>query len=400
MTEHPPRFLLYFLPFAFSLCLNVLSPVIGDISDFFNLKGTRGLMVIGGLNNLLLFLPMGFFSLLYSFLGKSIRPHPAYLAFASAICFAAIFLSDSLFVFTGAYLGIGMLLGLAVPTFYELARKGLAPGQGFATAVNINIMIGLGLAAGQYASALIGVKGTTQWKYTYLLLAGTSVLAGLLTLVYYQRLRISPEVARNRIKLTDIKAKSILLLSQYLPGSVPWGSLTVFIFPYLEESGGLARSRVILLITLLGVGMVAGSYLAGVLGEKLKNARANLVPTLIMAFFLVDIAYVYFLLEISLTAGFAMLVPLYFLGGILLAVPGSYIKGMLFDLSDGESVQTVFSAENFLESAGKGIGPAVVALLIMAFADMGTALKVSTLFWFVCLVPLFILMIKNRREVR
>jgi predicted MFS family arabinose efflux permease len=258
-------------------------------------------------------------------------------------------------------------------------------------------MLGVGLALGQYLSALIGSLSPIAFKFTYLLLG--CLAAGLGALTYLARFRLTPvesEQAPGQRLQRDLRPTTWLLLAQYLPGAVPWGALTVFIFPYLE-SKGVAKHSAVLLVTILGVGMIAGAYIAGRLGDALKRRGPNTVLIIVIAFFFAGLVYTMFLIRVSEKYPAATLAILYFLGGVLLSIPGAYIKGMLFDSADGRNVRTVFSLENFLESVGKGIGPFIVGLLISAFGEIERALYAACLFWLLCLIPLAILIFLNRR---
>lgn len=380
---------IYVSPLVLGLGLNALSPVISEISAHFQLARLDGLMMIGGLNNLLLFLPLALFSLLYSFSKRTLPLH--YLAMGIALPLFSIFYFNNLIVFTTSYLVFGSLMGLAIPTFYANGKKYGDPRSAFQTSININIMLGVGLALGQYLSAVIGSASPTSWKYTYLLLA---CLAGALAAgIYLARFKLAssaPDRASAQSFQPALRRATWLLLAQYLPGAVPWGALTVFIFPHLEANG-LGKQAAVLLVTVLAVSMIAGAYVAGLLGDALKRRGPDWIVAIIMAFFLFSIVYTILLIQAPATTPLIVLAILYFLGGLVLSVPGASIKGMLFDSANEDNIRTVFSLENFLESIGKGIGPFVVALLIQAFGNIESALIVACFFWLLCLIPLAIL---------
>lgn len=385
----------YAAAFVFALCFNALAPIIPEVAQDFRLSGMDGLVWIGGLNNLLLFGPMGVVSLFYAVVGKRLAASFSTLGVFLVGVFVLLYYSPGAAVFAAGYFLLGSCLGIAIPGLYGAARRLPASADHFKTSININIMIGIGMAVGQYGSALIGGVSEHSWRFVYAALAG-AVLCLVPILISLDR--AGKQDDSKRISVKAVPRPAALLLSQYLPGSVPWGGLTVFIFPYLEIDCSLAKSSAVFLVTVLGIGMIAGSFAAGAAGDRMADRwGSRAVIAAIVVFFLLDILAASVVIELSAKLTLPVLTLLYFAAGMLLAVPGSYIKGLLFKTASKESVHAIFSLENFLESLGKGLGPFVVALLIQYLAGIKTALLAASLFWLLCLPPVFMLL-KNSKE--
>ncbi|MCE9597573.1 MAG: MFS transporter [Spirochaetia bacterium] len=241
---------IYAVAFVAALSFNVLSPILPEVSRAFQLERMEGLVQFGGLNNLLLFLPMGILSLLYAIVGNRIRIPLSLVALVLSLVLFWIYISQSTLSFTLGYLFLGSTLGLLIPGLYAVAR-GLPNAPPFATSININIMIGIGLAVGQYASALIAQS--FSWRLVYLVLACISILICPVLALSMP----SQNLIAERFNINKIPRRAWLLLAQYLPGSVPWGGFSVFIFSYMETDCGISKASAVFLVTILGVGMVS-----------------------------------------------------------------------------------------------------------------------------------------------
>ncbi len=378
---------LYGVAFFLGLGLNVLGPMLPALSSEFRLENLSGLAWLGGVNTLLVFFPMSLLSLLNAARGGRfvrISLTMAVLLLSPAFTLAASAKGAALFS-AGNFL-IGSFLGLAVPALYASA-KGVAAGKDeMQTAVNVNILLGVGLACGQLAAAWI--TETYSWRAVYGALAGLSLIAAPVA-----RMLPLPQNESNHI--TTVPRSARMLLIQYLPGSIPWGGLTVFIFPYLSRAG-IPPSHTAILITILGAGMVAGAFLAGEIGKRIGRERTRLIA-LVCACLLLSVATAFWILEWSAGVKEPWRSLLYFAGGMILAVPGASIKGLLFESARPEDTHTIFSIENFLESAGKGFGPAAVSLLVWTLGDLRIGLMASCLFWLMC-IPSLLLFVREEQR--
>lgn len=374
---------LYSVAFFSTLSLNVLSPLLPDVSKEFGLPGIAGIARVGGWNNLLIFFPMGFVSLLYSLRGR-FRILPVWVLLLQALAGLALAVSPSLIIFAAAHVILGATLGLLIPALYASGRAIADPEKGFQMSASINIAIGVAMAAGQFAAALAGTHVSWRWVYAGLAAGSTAALA------LSAGLPPGPEPVSAPFR--TIKRSSRLLLVQYLPGSIPWGALTVFIFPYLEIECGKSRAVAALLVTILGVGMVAGAFISGVIGDRLAASGKSSVILALIAFFCIGGAAAWALIELSTLESIALLALVYVATGVILAVPGAWIKGMLFHDADPARVQAAFSMETFLESLGKGLGPFVVSVLIASTSSLQSGMLGSLFFWLLCIPPLILLL--------
>lgn len=190
-------------------------------------------------------------------------------------------------------------------------------------------------------------------------------------------------------KIIKNKRLYILLLIQYIPGSIPWGALTVYIFPFIQSKILFNKLDSVNMLTLLGIGMIIGTYLAALLGDWLKKKdKEQTIYLLLLLSFVLSEVFVYFFLTYLSSINKYLSYIIIFLAGIVLAFPGTYIKGILFTGLNEIQIRRIFSIENFLESIGKGLGPFVVSLLIIITGDLLSSMLYSLMFWNISIIIL------------
>lgn len=155
----------------------------------------------------------------------------------------------------GAYFGVASLVaaGLASP-----GRRGRAVAS---------VMLGLSVAnvVGVPAATWLGQQ--VGWRAAYLSTAGLALLTVLMVLVFVPRTPGDPEATGRREMLFFRNGQAMLTL---LAGAVGFGGLFAvysYIAPTVTDVAGLSESAVPVFTAVFGVGMVAGTWLAGRLAE-------------------------------------------------------------------------------------------------------------------------------------
>lgn len=178
----------------------------------------------------------------------------------------------------GAYFGVASLVAA------DLAQPGR---RGRAVA---SVMLGLSVAnvVGVPAATWLGQQ--VGWRAAYLATAGLAVLTVVMVLAFVPRLRGNPEATGRREMLFFRNGQALLTL---LAGAVGFGGLFAvysYIAPTVTDVGHLPEAAVPVFTAAFGVGMVAGTWLAGRLAEwsvfrslVLSGAASGVVMLLVWA---------------------------------------------------------------------------------------------------------------------
>ncbi len=375
----------------------MISPLMNEISKDYEFFDLNSFFYIGGLSYLLVYIPMAITSILFAF--SKFTPSLHLLIGLTSISNFTVFFGDSIWIFYLGHITIGSCIGFAIPILYQTAKQVDTNSKSIFVVIYANILIGLGLLFGQNVSAVV-LDLKFHWSFPFLI-TGLFFLINLMIsnfskifVSYPQELKSLTQNLNlfHLFKSKERFKKSFLLLSQYLPGSIPWGALTVFIYPYMQELKIYSNVQITILILFLSLGMILGSILAGVIKNK-----DSFKPEI---FILWTIVFT-FCLSILLVSGFVFLIGkldfIYllitsFAMGIVLSFPGTMIKGLLYLDHNQEEIKSIFALENFLESLGKGLGPFVMSLLLISIDSYQIAFVFSTLFWIICIVPILIRM--------
>lgn len=390
------NYFIFLQAIIFSLNLSILSPLINSISKEFNIDLQTGYFVVGGLNNILLFGSMGISSLTFSFYNSNIS-----IRLCNLLVFLAnllIFFNLNLVLFLASNLLIGLVIGITIPTLIKIIKRNIDSDYSVQAIVLFNIMIGLGQILGQYLSATF-LDNQLKWNFVFIFIALLFLISLFLTykIKYDNDFSNVNSVFKNNpnIKLTK---ESKLYLSQYLPGSIPWGAITVFIFPFSSEIRNSSASMVATYMVFMSIGMLIGSIIAGYIADKLNKVKKKIMLLAILFFLILSFLYLYLFISYYSEFSNFMILILFFFMGCILSIPGTYIKGLLFIGSNSNQIQRIFAIENFLESFGKGFGPFIVSIFILYTNDILFSFKIIGIFWIFCLIPIVILFISELKN--
>lgn len=380
--------LFYFKILITCLGLNIIAPNLASIAKGLSLEKNQGLLVIGGLDYFLIYFPMGISSILLFFSKRRLPIDFSICSIFIGMIHILIYFVNEIYLFHSFNLLIGLSYGLFFPLAYEYLKKIANSDQQMQSVGKLNISIGIGLALGQYISGYLGeISPLNGWRLTYLTIG--------LFILFSSLFRVNSKFRSSDIKLENTKSLVsvvkdkyyLFLLLQYVPGSIPWGGITVFLFPYLQDNFNFSKLGSVNILIIIALGMLAGTYFASVIGDKLKNDRK--IYFLIQITLIISQIIVFLLLFSIQKINGSALYLLIFICGILLAFPGTYIKGLLFKNLDEANTRIIFSMENFLESIGKGLGPLVIGFFIYSSFEMSTSIVLATLFWNLCIFLIY-----------
>ncbi len=262
---------------------------------------------------------------------------------------------------------------------------------------------GIGMMGGQMAAGFLAVD--YGWRFPFILVALPNfVLVPLFVLIAREPSRGAREkelkdlidagvVYRERIRLSDLKyvlanKTNLLGYVQGIPGSIPWGILPFYLVIYFELIRGFNKEMATTLVTIFGIGTFAGTMLGAWLGDRIYRKNPRGLPLFCGTAVLLGIIPTLFMLNVTFpetpTLANAVLPVLFAVfTGALVALPGPNIKAMLQNVNAPEHRGTVFAVHNITDSIGRGAGPFVGGLLIVAFSYEFTV-YFAALMWIPC----------------
>ena len=142
------------------------------------------------------------------------------------------------------------------------------------------------------------------------------------------------------------------------------------------------------IVMAIGAGAILGSFLGGLIGNKLYNLKASYQPLFCGISVLVGILPMAYILNYPSQIGSAqpaylMPVVVGFVAGIIITFCSPNMNAILLNVNTPETRGSVLSLFNLVNDLGKGFGPFIISILIMHFGRV-SAFNISNLFWVVC----------------
>lgn len=159
------------------------------------------------------------------------------------------------------------------------------------------------------------------------------------------------------------------------------GVFSVFMMDYYETSFGMSKLEATGIVSVMGIGILVGTFAGGLFGQKIYNYKKTYLPVFVMSSIVAGTIPSWFLLSVG-KGNFGSYFPLLsFFAGFMAGLPASNINGIAAGVNRTEDRSAVFALLNVLENLGKGGGPLIVSLLLSFFPDRKTAFILSILFW-------------------
>lgn len=302
-----------------------------------------------------------------------------------------------------ALTGVG--IGGALPLIYSLLgdlfdARGRALAAGF-----LGFAMGAGIAVGQLAAGFLGPE--YGWRLPFVWVALPNFL---LAPLFYWRVREPRRGSREEVAIGRAGADdgaihlarprwsdygpifrvrtNVLVFLQGIPGTVPWGVFFVFLNDFYAQDKGYSVAAATLIVLVLGAFAIVGNLVGGVLGQWVYNRSPAGLPLLCAFTTLLGIVPTLALVDFPSQAGVAepnVVTPL-LLGaasGLLISITGVNVRAMLLDINRPDTRGSVFALCNLADDLGRGLGPAIIAVLIGAFGRL-SAFRIAALFWAFC----------------
>jgi len=308
----------------------------------------------------------------------------------------------------------GLGIGGSFPLIYSLIGDYFPPERRASANATIGLAMGLGIAGGQLSAGMLG--SAHGWRMPFLCVAVPGMVLNVLFLLIAREPQrgaheaalkdflASGNVYEERIRLADLPLllrlrTNTLILLQALPGSVPWGVFFVYLNDYYAHDKGFSVPDATLLIMMMGAAAIAGGFVGGLMGQRLHNRGARLMP--LMCAITTVAATVPMALLINYPVGpqtsLAGPCVVGVLTGFLAAMTAPNIYTMLINVNPPERRGAAFSLLNLFNDLGRGFGAWVVGGMAATLGRV-TAFHVANLMWLGCGLALLALVWLFPRE--
>jgi MFS family permease len=174
----------------------------------------------------------------------------------------------------------------------------------------------------------------------------------------------------------------ILTILQAAPGALPFGFVSTFLNDFLQEQRGMTKQEATGVLLTFGVGNAVGVILSGFLGHFAYKKDIRAPPLIMGTSLILGCIPFYFLVNNVQGNNVGLASAVTVLSGILVVIPVPLERSILTNVClprlRGRSNAIVCIADDL----GKGLGPALVSLLITSF-DRQTAFNISLIGWIV-----------------
>ncbi len=306
----------------------------------------------------------------------------------------------------------GFGLGGMFPLLFSLLGDYFSAKSRATAAGWISLAMGLGIGIGQLAGGILGEKDPVNgWRTSFIIMALPSFFfAGIYALFCKEPVRGGAEKElkgllsnqdehSHRIEWEDVKLlfankTNVGIFLQGIPGTVPWGVFFVFLVDYYESAYKLGKAEATGLLTFAAVGVFLGTFFGGIIGQWLFNRKKILQPIFSMAMVFAGIIPCLFLLHAGEIAKTPLFIFINIIAGILISLTGANVRAILLSTNTPKTRSAIFSLYNLTDDLGRGLGPAISAVILGMIPDRGTALSISILFWIPCGLA-WLIVIKN-----
>eukprot|EP00804_Cyclotella_cryptica_P029823 CCRYP_010768-RA/>CCRYP_010768-RA protein AED:0.05 eAED:0.05 QI:188/1/1/1/1/1/3/47/597 len=210
---------------------------------------------------------------------------------------------------------------------------------------------------------------------------------------------------RNCISCTStielMKTPSVLLIIlQAAPGALPFGFCATFLNDYLQQQRGMTKEAATGVLVTFGAGNAIGVIIGGLLGRSYKK-DVRLPPFFMGLSLILGFLPFYFLVNhVDKNANAGVITAITALSGLLVVIPVPLERAILTNVCLPQSRGRANALVSIVDDLGKGLGPALVSLLISTF-DRQTAFNISLIGWIVGgIFSLFIMIFVSADEER
>lgn len=138
------------------------------------------------------------------------------------------------------------------------------------------------------------------------------------------------------------------------------------------------------LLTFAAIGVFLGTFSGGLIGQWLYNKKKILQSIFSMAMVFVGIIPCLYLLHAGELVKSPSFIFMNIVAGFFISLTGANVRAILISTNTAKTRSAIFSLYNLTDDLGKGLGPAISAIILGLIPDRGNALSISILFWIPC----------------
>ena len=294
----------------------------------------------------------------------------------------------------------GISLGGTFPLVFSLLGDLYEPQHRAGISAVVQVATGIGLALGQGISGFVG--SSIGWRWPFVIVAFPAIaLATLMLLTTEEPIRGSTEAALQQQWDSDAAFEyseriswakvgrlvriptNILVISQGLPGCLPWGMLLTFLNDYLAQDKGLTVATATTIVLAVGIGGGLGVIGGGILGQWMYNRKKWTMPIFIGVCTIIGAGPMWFIVNADVASKLGTTFFMAVVTGIMSSTVGPNMRAMMMNVNEPETRGVALALQTMLDDLGKGLGPALVAALISSVGRT-TAFNISTAGWIPC----------------
>lgn len=196
----------------------------------------------------------------------------------------------------------------------------------------------------------------------------------------------------------------LIIFLQGFPGCLPWGMIFVFLNDYLASDRGLTVQAATAALTTFGIGGLVGQLFGGWLGQWLYNRYSPIYQCYLMGIStLLAVPPAVYILNTTDLRSFWFYFVCFLFGGIV-NINGPNVRAVLQNVCMPEIRGTAFSIFTLTDDIGKGLGPALVVMMIEDFhGNRRRAFTAVVYFWLFCgamLLCLSLTVVRDEKRVQ
>mmetsp|Transcript_21865 Transcript_21865/g.45296 ORF Transcript_21865/g.45296 Transcript_21865/m.45296 type:complete len:219 (-) Transcript_21865:74-730(-) len=181
-----------------------------------------------------------------------------------------------------------------------------------------------------------------------------------------------------------LKIPSVLLtILQAAPGALPFGFCATFLNDFLQEQREMTKQQATGVLLTFGAGNAVGVILGGVLGHFSYKRDVRGPPFFMGVSLIIGCIPFYFLVNtVDENGNVGVVSAITIISGILVVIPVPLERSILTNVCLPQSRGRANALVSIVDDLGKGLGPALVSVLITTF-DRQTAFNISLIGWII-----------------
>jgi len=177
---------------------------------------------------------------------------------------------------------------------------------------------------------------------------------------------------------------NVLVIAQGLPGCLPWGMLLTFLNDYLAQNKGLAVSTATTVVLAVGIGGAIGVIGGGLLGQWLYNRCGKWSMSVFVGVCtLCGALPMWYVINADVANSMGLAYAMAMITGVMSSTVGPNMRAMMMNVNEPETRGVALALQTMLDDLGKGLGPAIVAIII-SHVGRTAAFNISIAGWVPC----------------